>query len=79
MRYDHYQPDADASAQLGVQRVPVDSGFSTLAVAAAVQHGGIGRLTLEYDHNRNALGRGASGAPTTLGREAVMLRGQVTF
>ncbi len=79
MRYDHYQPDADASAQLGVQRVPVDSAFSTLAVAAAVQDRGIGRLTLEYAHNRNALGRGASGAPTTLGREAVMLRGQVIF
>lgn len=79
LRYDHYQPDADASQQLGVGRVPVDSSFSTLAVAAAVQQRGLGRLTLEYDHNRNALGRGAGGAPTTLGREAVMLRGQIVF
>jgi hypothetical protein len=37
------------------------------------------RLAFEYDLNRNALGRDASGAPTNLESDAFTVRAQVTF
>jgi hypothetical protein len=79
LRYDFYNPDADASQQLGVQLVPVDSTFSTLAAVIAAQYRGYARLSLEYDNNRNALGLGIGGTPVTLGRDRLTLRGQVVF
>jgi hypothetical protein len=79
LRYDHYEPDADASQQLGATLVPVDSAFSTLAAVLAVQYGGMARLSLEYDNNRNGLGLAAGGTPITLGRDALTVRGQVVF
>ena len=79
VRYDRYDPDADAMVQQGAIAVPKDAGFSTLAVSAAVQAPPWGRLVLEYDHNTNALGIGPSGAPATLGSDAVTLRAQMAF
>ena len=79
VRYDRYSPDADAQVQLGVARVPVDTSYSTLAVALAGQLPPWGRLTVEYDHNVNALGRTTSGAPTTLGADALTVRAQLAF
>lgn len=79
LRFDSYDPDADRQEQRGAQLVPVYSGFSTLAVTAAAQHPRFGRLTVEYQNSRNPLGRSASGAPTTLGRDAVLVRAQGTF
>ena len=79
LRYDRYDPDADARDQNGAQVVPRDVSYSTLAVAVAGGYPPYVRFTLEYDHNTNALGRTASGAPTTLGAEVVTLRGQVAF
>ena len=72
-------PDADARAQLGAQNLPKDSSLSTLAVAIAAQAPPWGRLTVEYDHNTNALGIAAGGAPTTLGSDALTLRAQLVF
>jgi hypothetical protein len=46
---------------------------------AAVRYQERGRLSIEYDHNRNALGIGPGGAPLTLGRDALLLRGQLVF
>jgi hypothetical protein len=77
-RYDRYDPDADASEQRGIARVPRDSAYSTLAVTGAVRFPP-GRLTFEYDHNTNALGRTAGGVPTSLADDAFTLRAQVTF
>lgn len=79
LRFDSYDPDADRQEQLGVQAVPVSAAYATLTVAAAALHPRYGRLSIEYQHNRNALGRSASGFPTTLGRDAVLARAQVTF
>lgn len=79
LRFDSYDPDADKQEQFGALRVPVSTVFSTLAVSVAVQHPRFGRLTLEYENNRNALGRSPSGMPTTLGRDAVMVRAQGSF
>jgi hypothetical protein len=37
------------------------------------------RLTLEYQHNRNALAVAADGSPTTLAADTLTLRGQMVF
>lgn len=79
LRYDFYDPDADRQEQRGPLRVPVSVAFATLAVTAAVQHPRYGRVAVEYNNQRNALGRTAAGAPTTLGRDSVVLRAQVAF
>jgi hypothetical protein len=78
LRYDRYDPDADASEQRAIQLVPKDATFSTWAFTGALRYGPA-RLVLEYDKNGNALGRGVNGAPTTLKDDALTLRAQVTF
>ncbi len=77
-RYDVYNPDADASQRRAANVVPVDRTYSTLALMAMLRYEGA-RLLLEYDINRNPLGIGANGAPTTLADNALTLRGQVVF
>lgn len=79
VRYDFYDPDADRQQQLGLLRIPVSAAFSTLASTLAVQHPRFGRLAIEYQNQRNALGRTAAGLPTTLGKDSVTLRAQVSF
>lgn len=78
-RFDRYDPDADADEQLGPARVPVDVSFTTVSVAAAARLPPWGRLVVEYDHQRNALGRTQGGLPTTLNSDALTLRGEVVF
>lgn len=79
LRYDWYQPDADASERIGAAVVPRNNRFATLALAAAFVYGPSLRFLLEYDRNANALGRFPSGFPRTLGRDVVTLRGQLNF
>ena len=79
VRYDRYDPDADAREQVGARLVPRDRSYSTLSVVAAAAYAPYARLTLEWDHNTNALGRTSTGAPATLGSDVVTLRGQVVF
>jgi hypothetical protein len=79
VRYDRYDPDADAREPVAATIVPRDRSFATLAMVAAAQWRPYARLSLEYDRNWNALGRDASGAPATLGAHLVTLRAQVTF
>lgn len=79
VRYDYYDPDSDRQQQLGVLRIPVSAAFSTLSTTLAVQFPRYGRISAEYQHQRNALGRSAGGTPTTLGKDSVMLRAQVVF
>lgn len=79
VRYDRYDPDADARDQQGASLVPKDLTFSTLAVAVAGGWLPLLRFTVEYDHNTNALGRTAAGMPTTLGADVFTIRGQVRF
>jgi hypothetical protein len=78
VRYDRYNPDQDASEGLAANLVPVDRTYTTLALMAMLRFEGA-RLLVEYDKNDNALGRDASGAPTTLKDDALTLRGQVRF
>jgi uncharacterized coiled-coil protein SlyX len=76
VRYDRYDPDADASDLRSGSLVPSSSTLSTLSITAALRQAH-GRLILEYDHNTNHSGRSASGAPTHLGDDAVTLRAEV--
>jgi|GEM_PF-610016 len=78
VRYDRYQPDADASQQLGAHLVPVDMSVSTWALLGGLRYDGA-RLLLEYDRNTNAQGRTSSGAPTTLAADVLTLRGEMSF
>lgn len=78
-RYDDYNPDFDARDRLSGALVPANASYATAAFAAALRYAGRARLVLEYDLNRNHLGRDASGAPTNLKDNAVLVRGEVVF
>ncbi len=78
IRYDHYDPDQDANEQRVTLVVPRDRSYGTLALLAMLRYGE-GRLSFEYDRNRNALGRTASGAPTSLASDALTVRAQLRF
>ncbi|MCE9572799.1 MAG: hypothetical protein K8W52_06545 [Deltaproteobacteria bacterium] len=78
VRYDAYRPDRDAREVQGANVVGVDPRFTTLAALASLrwrEH----RATLEYDHERNPLGRGLDGQPTTRGADRLTARLQVTW
>ena len=79
VRYDRYNPDADAAEQVALNLIPVDRTYTTLAIAAGLRFGAAHRITLEYDRNTNALGRTMAGLPTTLGSDVLTLRCQVLF
>ena len=79
VRYDRYNPDADANDVRNGVQVIKDPSWSTLAATAAFRWRGYGRVIAEYDHNENALGRTVDGLPTSLGDDAFILRGQVDF
>jgi hypothetical protein len=78
MRYDRYDPDADARRALPVQVVPLDLSYATLAYLIAIRLPSA-RFLAEYDRNWNSLGRDASGAPTTLKDDAFTIRAEMVF
>ncbi|HEY3253645.1 MAG TPA: hypothetical protein VGJ91_06840, partial [Polyangiaceae bacterium] len=78
IRYDHYDPDQDAREQTPVQVVPRDRSYSTLSLLAMLRYAEA-RVTLQYDRNRNALGRSSNGAPTSLASDALTARAQLRF
>lgn len=79
LRYDFYDPDADAQEQRGTERVPLSIAFSSLTATLAGCYSRYGRLSVEYQHNRNALGRTPTGIPITLGRDVLLVRAQASF
>jgi hypothetical protein len=78
-RYDAYDPDADASEQRAAAVVPLDETFTAWTATAAWRFVGLDRVAVEYQHLTNALGRTASGAPTTLGGDTLAVRGQLAW
>lgn len=78
VRYDVYDPDADASEQRAFALVPKDSSLSTWSFMAMARWK-TARLVAEYDKRTNALGRDVSGAPTTLADDSFTLRAAVAF
>jgi hypothetical protein len=79
LRYDTYNPDRDSNVRSAGTPVPLDSSFSTLSATAAVRLPGYARLSTEYQHNTNPLGRTLSGMPTSLADDLFMVRGQAQF
>jgi hypothetical protein len=78
VRYDRYDPDADAREQEPFALVPRDLAMSTWSFSAAARTR-IARLVAQYDHRTNALGRDASGRPATLADDSFTLRAEVRF
>jgi hypothetical protein len=78
VRYDTYDPDADARDQRPFALVPRDSSVSTWAFMATARWKKA-RLVAEYDHRENSLGRVVTGAPTTLADDSFTLRAAVAF
>jgi hypothetical protein len=58
--------------------VPTDASYRTLSLTAALR-GPSGRLIVQYDINRNHLGRDATGLPTNLQDNALTIRGEARF
>jgi hypothetical protein len=79
LRYDHYDPDRDASRRSGLRFVPSDASFDTLAATVAWCTLPYLRVVLQYDHRTNPLGRDPSGKPTTLAADSLTLRGQLAL
>jgi hypothetical protein len=78
VRYDYYNPDLDSSNLAMGALVPQSFSYQTIAGVAALR-GPAGRLIVEYDHNRNNLGRDAQGNPTNRKDDMVTVRGEVSF
>jgi hypothetical protein len=76
-RYDYYNPDRDSNDP-NKPVVPTAFSYGTLSLVASYGTPN-GRVALEYDHNTNHNGRTTMGAPTSLGDDSVILRGQVGF
>jgi hypothetical protein len=78
VRYDTFDPDADARDQRPFALVPKDSSLSTWAFMGALRYKKA-RLIAEYDHRTSSLGRDTTGAPTTLEDDSFTLRAVVGF
>ena len=78
VRYDLFDPDADAQDQRPFALVPKDSSVSTWSLMAMARWKKA-RLVGQYDRRKNAFGRDASGAPTTLADDSFTLRAVVGF
>ena len=78
VRYDRYDADRDATAQLGTTLVGTHRVFSTWAFLLAADHAGA-RLLFEYDHVQNPLGRALNGSPATISDDRALVRAQVLF
>jgi hypothetical protein len=76
-RYDYYNPDLDSNDPAR-PLVPTSVAYKTLAFVAAANLAPA-RFTIEYDHNRNMLGRDTAGNPTNLKSDTIVVRGQVAF
>lgn len=79
IRCDFYNPDVDAYRQTPTVLVPKDASFRTWTTTVAWGGFSRNRLTLEYQHNHNALAIAANGSPTTLAADTLSLRGQMVF
>ncbi len=78
IRYDPFDPDSDAREREPNTFVPRDLSQSTWSFSIAGRLR-MARLVAQYDHRTNALGRDASGRPTTLADDSFTLRAEVRF
>lgn len=77
-RYDHYDPDRDSTDTRSAILIPQTFIYQTFAFTAALTAPS-GRVVVEYDVNRNHLGRDDQGSPTNLKDNAFFVRGEAKF
>lgn len=77
LRYDAYDPDADAADGVGGVQVPADLTLSTLSVVVQWWPVDLGYIAVAYDHNDNARGRAADGSVTRLPDDALTVRAAI--
>jgi hypothetical protein len=78
VRYDRYDPDSDRQDQRALRLVPIDASYRTWSFMACARYDQA-RVIVQYDLRRNAAGRSASGAPTTLADDSLTVRAEVGF
>jgi hypothetical protein len=78
VRWDTYNPDADAREQEPFALVPRDPSVKTWAFNLTGRWGPA-RLVAQYDKRSNTSGRDANGRPTTLADDSLTLRAEVRF
>lgn len=77
-RYDYYNPDRDSTDTQVAVIIPQSFIYQTYAFTAALTSTA-GRLIVEYDVNRNHLGRDEVGLPTNLKDNTFFVRGEAKF
>lgn len=77
LRFDAYDPDADAADAQGGVRVPIDATLSTLSVVLQWRPIELGYLAMSFDHNDNARGRAADGTPARFPDDALTFRAAI--
>jgi hypothetical protein len=76
-RYDLYDPNSDAFDMRRARLLPYDQAIRTYAPLVSLTVFDHARLSFEYDHVTNALGRDSRGVPTSLAMDTWTLRLQV--
>ena len=83
VRYDDYMPNLDALEPFDGTFVITRGRFRTVAAGAAARiYGGElmrARLLIEYEHQRNTLGRDAAGRPAQLPNDTLRIRTELVF
>ncbi len=77
LRVDHYDPDADANERIAAALVPRDRSITTISGVVAFVGWAPLTVSVQYDHERNQLGRGADGRPARLQNDRLLLWAQV--
>lgn len=79
VRWDRYDPDADAREQQGASVVGRNRAYETVALLVGARFAGFGLASLQYEFAQDHLGRGISGTPTSRRADRLTLRAQVSF
>jgi hypothetical protein len=82
-RYEQYEPNIDALDQFGGNAVVARRKFKTLSVGVSANvsmpRAMRGRVLLEYEHQKNSLGRDSRGQPANLDNDTLRARLEVAF
>ena len=78
LRWDHYDPDADATERIAANLVPLDRSVTTWTAALAWTTFAPFALSAQYDHEDNRQGRGANGEPARLANDRITIWAQVS-